>query len=220
MGRIGKLQLLLVASALALGCAERLSAGQRASPGAGTSADARSLAPPLDRLLAGLRVRPSGQTPADTSLLPPADSQARRASRPPAHVSLIGPAGAAQPGPAAAGAGAARPPDGVRREESASFKDVNGESVRVVVGNFGYDSPEGLPVSFKYMADENGNQASFSIGAPGAGGGPSSRPAGAAAAAGSRGSAAGQGPGKAAAGATKATGATGGDGDRKYLPPK
>ena len=39
--------------------------------------------------------------------------------------------------------------DGVQREESDSFKEVNGETVRVVVGNYGYQSPEGLPVSFK-----------------------------------------------------------------------
>ena len=39
--------------------------------------------------------------------------------------------------------------DGVQRQEEASFKEVNGESVRTVVGSYAYQSPEGLPVSFK-----------------------------------------------------------------------
>ncbi|CAD6206374.1 GSCOCG00010043001-RA-CDS [Cotesia congregata] len=61
--------------------------------------------------------------------------------------------------------------DGVIREETEDLKEVNGQLVRVVKGNFGYDSPEGLPIAVKYEADENGNRASFTIGKPGGGGG-------------------------------------------------
>lgn len=39
--------------------------------------------------------------------------------------------------------------DGVEREETASFKVVDGELVRVVEGHFSYKSPEGIPVSVK-----------------------------------------------------------------------
>ncbi|XP_074100840.1 uncharacterized protein LOC141528599 [Cotesia typhae] len=61
--------------------------------------------------------------------------------------------------------------DGVIREETEDLKEVNGQLVRVVKGNFGYDSPEGLPIAVKYEADENGNRASFTIGKPGGAGG-------------------------------------------------
>ncbi|XP_015125396.1 uncharacterized protein LOC107047167 [Diachasma alloeum] len=65
----------------------------------------------------------------------------------------------------------AKTEDGVTREETEELKEVNGELVRVVKGNFGFDSPEGLPVAVKYQADENGNRASFTIGKPGGGSG-------------------------------------------------
>ncbi|XP_032677269.1 uncharacterized protein LOC116846940 [Odontomachus brunneus] len=55
--------------------------------------------------------------------------------------------------------------DGVEREETASFKVVDGELVRVVEGHFSYKSPEGIPVSVNYVADENGNRAGFRLGA-------------------------------------------------------
>nr|QGT33369.1 cuticular protein 16 [Microplitis mediator] len=76
--------------------------------------------------------------------------------------------------------GGSRPPatppqapkeDGVTREETEDLKEIDGQLVRVVKGNFGYDSPEGLPVAVKYEADENGNRASFTIGNPAGGGG-------------------------------------------------
>lgn len=37
--------------------------------------------------------------------------------------------------------------DGVERQETATFKLVDGELVRVVEGSFAYKSPEGIPVS-------------------------------------------------------------------------
>jgi len=39
--------------------------------------------------------------------------------------------------------------DGVQRQETASFKIVDGELVRVVEGSYSYKSPEGIPVSVK-----------------------------------------------------------------------
>ncbi|KAI4503800.1 hypothetical protein M0802_001203, partial [Mischocyttarus mexicanus] len=54
--------------------------------------------------------------------------------------------------------------DGVQREEKEDIKIVDGQPVRVVEGSFSYKSPEGLPVSVKYVADENGNRASFKFG--------------------------------------------------------
>ncbi|XP_014203766.1 uncharacterized protein LOC106636047 [Copidosoma floridanum] len=131
---------------------------------------------------------------------------------PPANVNRLPGGGAARPnaGPAAPG-----PPqeEGVQREESVSFKEVDGETVRVVEGTYGYQSPEGLPVSFKYMADENGNKASFTIGkAAGAGGGGG---------AGGAKPSPGRGPGGAGAGGGGVKGGKGGadGGDRQYLPP-
>ncbi|XP_050448251.1 larval cuticle protein LCP-22-like [Cataglyphis hispanica] len=55
--------------------------------------------------------------------------------------------------------------DGVERQESATFKLVDGELVRVVEGSFSYKSPEGIPVSVHYIADENGYRAGFRLGA-------------------------------------------------------
>ncbi|XP_046823584.1 larval cuticle protein LCP-22-like [Vespa crabro] len=60
--------------------------------------------------------------------------------------------------------------DGVQREEKEDIKIVDGQPVRVVEGSFSYKSPEGLPVSFKYVADENGNKASFKFGTAAGGG--------------------------------------------------
>lgn len=54
-----------------------------------------------------------------------------------------------QPKPQAPSSGGQPQQDDVQREETVSFKEVNGETVRSVVGNYGYQSPEGLPVSFK-----------------------------------------------------------------------
>lgn len=39
--------------------------------------------------------------------------------------------------------------DGVQREEVTSFKKVGNETIIVVEGSLGYNSPEGLPVSVK-----------------------------------------------------------------------
>ncbi|XP_043505322.1 uncharacterized protein LOC122526175 [Polistes fuscatus] len=62
--------------------------------------------------------------------------------------------------------------DGVQREETEDIKIVDGQPVRVVKGSYSYKSPEGLPVSVTYDADENGNKASFKFGtAVGNGGG-------------------------------------------------
>ncbi|KAL7306758.1 hypothetical protein TKK_0001124 [Trichogramma kaykai] len=108
------------------------------------------------------------------------------------------------PAPSAAGgAGGGQQPqeDGVTREEMTSFKEVNGESIRTVVGSYAYQSPEGLAVSFKYSADENGNQAGFTIGKASAGGG------GGGGGGGTRPSGGGGGSG------------SGSGGDRSYLPP-
>ncbi|KAF7394573.1 larval cuticle protein LCP-22-like isoform X2 [Vespula maculifrons] len=60
--------------------------------------------------------------------------------------------------------------DGVQREEKEDIKIVDGQPVRVVEGSFSYKSPEGLPVSVKYVADENGNRASFKFGTAAGGG--------------------------------------------------
>ncbi|KAK9295346.1 hypothetical protein QLX08_010299 [Tetragonisca angustula] len=56
------------------------------------------------------------------------------------------------------------PVDDVQREETEMLKLVDGELVRTVKGSFSYKSPEGLPISVKYEADENGNRASFKFG--------------------------------------------------------
>ncbi|KOX78432.1 hypothetical protein WN51_07839, partial [Melipona quadrifasciata] len=56
------------------------------------------------------------------------------------------------------------PVDDVQREETEMLKLVDGELVRAVKGSFSYKSPEGLPISVKYEADENGNRASFKFG--------------------------------------------------------
>ncbi|XP_015186354.1 PREDICTED: uncharacterized protein LOC107071676 [Polistes dominula] len=61
--------------------------------------------------------------------------------------------------------------DGVQREEKEDIKIVDGQPVRVVEGSFSYKSPEGLPVSVKYVADENGNRASFKFGTAAGGNG-------------------------------------------------
>ncbi|XP_025996056.1 uncharacterized protein LOC105205130 [Solenopsis invicta] len=55
--------------------------------------------------------------------------------------------------------------DEIQREEIATLKDVDGELVRVVEGSYSYKSPEGIPVSVHYVADENGYRAGFRIGA-------------------------------------------------------
>nr|XP_033330551.1 uncharacterized protein LOC117222762 isoform X1 [Megalopta genalis] len=70
-----------------------------------------------------------------------------------------------QSGPSGSTAG-----DQVQREETEMLKEVDGELVRVVKGSFSYKSPEGLPISVKYEADENGNRASFKFGTGEAGG--------------------------------------------------
>ncbi|XP_003249415.1 uncharacterized protein LOC100577771 isoform X2 [Apis mellifera] len=56
------------------------------------------------------------------------------------------------------------PVDNVQKEETEMLKLVDGELVRTVKGSFSYKSPEGLPISVKYEADENGNRASFKFG--------------------------------------------------------
>ncbi|XP_012152973.1 uncharacterized protein LOC100883529 [Megachile rotundata] len=97
--------------------------------------------------------------------------------------------------------------DGVQKEETEMYKTVDGELVRTVKGSFSYNSPEGLPISVKYEADENGNRASFKFGTGEVGGigagGSSGRPG--QNANGNRGGQTGQGPN---------------DSGRSYLPPK
>ncbi|XP_076764318.1 uncharacterized protein LOC143431448 isoform X2 [Xylocopa sonorina] len=56
------------------------------------------------------------------------------------------------------------PADDVQREETEMLKLVDGNLVRTVEGSYSYESPEGLPISVKYQADENGNRASFKFG--------------------------------------------------------
>ncbi|KOC61521.1 hypothetical protein WH47_05125, partial [Habropoda laboriosa] len=71
--------------------------------------------------------------------------------------------------------------DDVQKEETEMLKEVDGELVRTVKGSFSYKSPEGLPISVKYEADENGNRASFKFGSGGGTGNglpPSGRPSG------------------------------------------
>ncbi|XP_003693744.1 uncharacterized protein LOC100865429 isoform X2 [Apis florea] len=63
------------------------------------------------------------------------------------------------------------PVDNVQKEETEMLKLVDGELVRTVKGSFSYNSPEGLPISVKYEADENGNRASFKFGTGAANGG-------------------------------------------------
>ena len=41
--------------------------------------------------------------------------------------------------------------DGVLREETSSFKKIGDETILVVEGTFGYKSPEGLPISVKWV---------------------------------------------------------------------
>lgn len=74
-----------------------------------------------------------------------------RAGQTPAHVSILKPGGSPpRPSQNTAEGPAPVPVDeNIQRQESTSFKEVNGETVRVVVGSYGYESPEGLPVSFK-----------------------------------------------------------------------
>ncbi|XP_020282168.1 uncharacterized protein LOC109853963 [Pseudomyrmex gracilis] len=60
--------------------------------------------------------------------------------------------------------------DGVQRQEIATLKLVDGELVRVVEGSYSYKSPEGIPVSVNYVADENGYRAGFRLGAAAIGG--------------------------------------------------
>lgn len=75
-----------------------------------------------------------------------------RSGQTPAHVSLLKPGGPKSPASTSNSAEgpASQPVDtAIQREEMTSFKEVNGETVRVVVGSYGYESPEGLPVSFK-----------------------------------------------------------------------
>ncbi|XP_011644047.1 uncharacterized protein LOC105431514 [Pogonomyrmex barbatus] len=52
----------------------------------------------------------------------------------------------------------------IQRQEIATFKLVDGELVRVVEGSYSYTSPEGIPVSVNYVADENGYRAGFRLG--------------------------------------------------------
>ncbi|XP_012279329.1 uncharacterized protein LOC105699139 [Orussus abietinus] len=54
--------------------------------------------------------------------------------------------------------------NGVQWDETSDFKEVDGQVVRVVQGTLSYNSPEGLPIFVKYMADEQGNKASFRFG--------------------------------------------------------
>ncbi|XP_017887939.1 uncharacterized protein LOC108629654 [Ceratina calcarata] len=72
----------------------------------------------------------------------------------------------ARRGPASTSIATANVPvnDEVQREETEELKLVDGQLVRTVKGSFAYKSPEGLPISVKYEADENGNRASFKFG--------------------------------------------------------
>ncbi|XP_053971373.1 uncharacterized protein LOC128872566 [Hylaeus volcanicus] len=109
--------------------------------------------------------------------------------------------------------------DGVQREETEMLKEVDGELVRIVKGSFSYNSPEGLPISVKYEADENGNRASFKFGTGGGtGSGTSGRPSGPKGGnAGNRGGQTGQGPKK---GSKSDSYLPPKDVDRSYLPPQ
>ncbi|XP_029668383.1 uncharacterized protein LOC115238567 [Formica exsecta] len=79
-------------------------------------------------------------------LKPPFESEQKIAASPPVSTNVIS-------------------EDGVERKEIATFKLVDGELVRVVEGSFSYKSPEGIPVSVHYTADENGYRAGFRLGA-------------------------------------------------------
>ncbi|XP_011263320.1 larval cuticle protein LCP-22 [Camponotus floridanus] len=79
-------------------------------------------------------------------LKPPFESEPKGAASPPASTNIVN-------------------EDGVERKETATFKLVDGELVRVVEGSFAYKSPEGIPVSVHYIADENGYRAGFRLGA-------------------------------------------------------
>ncbi|XP_031828351.1 uncharacterized protein LOC116425162 [Nomia melanderi] len=110
--------------------------------------------------------------------------------------------------------------DGVDREETEMLKEVDGQLVRTVKGSFAYKSPEGLPISVKYEADENGNRASFKFGTGGGGGGGSGRGGGSRGGDNGRGKPNEQGP-------KGSNGSKGNsylppnkDVDRSYLPPK
>ncbi|KMQ93046.1 hypothetical protein RF55_6891, partial [Lasius niger] len=61
-------------------------------------------------------------------LKPPLESEQKIASSPPVATNVVS-------------------EDGVERKETASFKVVDGELIRVVEGSFSYKSPEGIPVS-------------------------------------------------------------------------
>ncbi|CAL1687350.1 unnamed protein product [Lasius platythorax] len=93
-------------------------------------------------------------------LKPPLESEQKVASSPPVATNVVS-------------------EDGVERKETASFKVVDGELIRVVEGSFSYKSPEGIPVSVNYIADENGYRAGFRLGAAATGKtGPHIRPRG------------------------------------------
>ncbi|KZC04759.1 PREDICTED: uncharacterized protein LOC107192629 isoform X2 [Dufourea novaeangliae] len=116
---------------------------------------------------------------------------------------------------------AANTEDGVQREETETLKEVDGELVRVVKGSFAYKSPEGLPISVKYEADENGNRASFKFGTGVAGGlGPSTRPSGPQAGGGNNGRGGQTGSGSKGSKKDDSYLPPNKDVDRSYLPPK
>ncbi|XP_072744204.1 uncharacterized protein [Anoplolepis gracilipes] len=78
-------------------------------------------------------------------LKPPLESEQKVAASPPVSTNVVS-------------------EDGVERNEIATFKLVDGDLVRVVEGSFSYKSPEGIPVSVHYVADENGYRAGFRLG--------------------------------------------------------
>ncbi|CAK9829424.1 hypothetical protein ANTRET_LOCUS6767 [Anthophora retusa] len=107
--------------------------------------------------------------------------------------------------------------DDVQKEETEMLKEVDGELVRTVKGSFSYKSPEGLPISVKYEADENGNKASFKFGTGGGTGNglpPSGRPSG------PRGGAGGGGGDPGGRGGQKDSYLPPNDVNRSYLPPQ
>ncbi|EFN63584.1 hypothetical protein EAG_02383 [Camponotus floridanus] len=70
-------------------------------------------------------------------LKPPFESEPKGAASPPASTNIVN-------------------EDGVERKETATFKLVDGELVRVVEGSFAYKSPEGIPVSVQLGAAATG----------------------------------------------------------------
>ncbi|XP_076649862.1 uncharacterized protein LOC143357335, partial [Halictus rubicundus] len=108
--------------------------------------------------------------------------------------------------------------DEVQREETETYKEVDGQLVRAVKGSFSYQSPEGLPISVKYEADENGNRASFKFGTGQPGGPGSSGPSGSKK--GQNGSKRPTGPKGSNGSKDKAYLPPNKDVDRSYLPPK